>query len=98
MEITNQLTFSRIERIKDNIYRNKYICIEMSKEIFTKILTVVIFWPADSGEFSLCLSEFSNFHTVNNYCINDACNKSLGTVLAHTLAQKMVGIIVNIKQ
>lgn len=28
--------------MKDDVYRNKYICIEMSKEISTKILTVVI--------------------------------------------------------
>lgn len=42
MEIIN-LLFKVVERIKDHVYRNKYVCIEISEEIFTKILTVVIF-------------------------------------------------------
>lgn len=55
--------FKAVERIKDHIYRSNYVCTEMSEEIFTKILTVVIFgWQIYEYLFSLCLSGFSNFH------------------------------------
>ena len=55
MKITK---LSRIERMKD-VYRNKYVCIEMSKEIFTKILTAVI-WA--SRFMSVCaLYAYLNF-------------------------------------
>lgn len=73
----------------------------MCKEIFTKILTVVILASRFRSIYFvfLCLSEFSNFHIVSNYYLNNACSKSLHTVLVNTPAQKMVGIIiVSVKQ
>lgn len=42
IEGTN-LLFKVAERIKYHVYRNKYVCTEITEELFTKTLTVVIF-------------------------------------------------------